>query len=136
MGERNIELLVLRTLFSPYKPGHRAYKEKLGDFRPTANSVEGRLREAFMAKGEPEAKTIIYFAKIGDLLKVGCSEDLDTRFGFLRKNGEVTLLGTKRGGFVTEAAVHMALAPQRAKGREWYFLTDEIMTAICEVCHD
>ena len=82
----------------------------------------------------------VYFAAVGDIVKVGFSNDPEARIQrvirddtTLKPEGydysEVVLLGTIPGGFETEMRVHDMLVGHRVLG-EWFRLARPVIQAI------
>jgi hypothetical protein len=78
-------------------------------------------------------ESVLYFAKSGDKIKIGCSAYLEKRLqelGFVNKNcrsaGQraVELLGTIPGGIAEEALVHAMFEDKRTRHPQTNTLTE------------
>jgi hypothetical protein len=87
------------------------------------DTIRAQQREAVKAEEQalrtaPDAEGDIYYAKVGDLIKVGWSSDLYQRMRSYGPHAE--LLVHYRATRADETYLHRQLKPSRAKGREWY----------------
>lgn len=73
---------------------------------------------------------VVYFAQARDgTIKIGTSINVDDR---LRSLGRLRLLRTVPGGFTAERVLHHALEAHRARGREWYHPTAEVLACVAD----
>lgn len=77
-----------------------------------------------------ESAGVVYFVRIGDLIKVGFSSDVHRRMDAYPPDAE--LLAYHSGSFADEQRLHKLLTVHRAKRREWYHPTPEVMKAVEE----
>lgn len=75
-----------------------------------------------------ESAGVVYFIRVGDLIKVGFSSDLSRRMKAYPPDAEV--LAYYSGSFAEEQQTHQLLSAHRAKRREWYHPTPEVMAAV------
>lgn len=100
---------------------------------PTATRVSSttqvyRARESSAAVTSLQAgELMVYAMRVdGGLIKIGCTKNLARRRSQL--DGE--LLGFMFGDFDDEASIHASLAEHVHHGREWYFPTDAVLSAV------
>lgn len=68
---------------------------------------------------------VVYFAQVrGGIIKIGFTGDLARRRTELPS---ARLLAFRFGTHADEQAIHARLVEHRARGREWYHPTDEVM---------
>lgn len=83
--------------------------------------------------------TWMYAAQVGELIKIGITDQLQERMRHIRSNararglcGQVKLLAICAGDLDDERAVHERLAEHRASGREWYHSHAEVLQIVNE----
>ena len=71
---------------------------------------------------------MIYFAHIGDEIKIGCCADMQDRIRKLKYETGIKpkILGVMVGDRKTEAALHRMFGAHLIRGREWFAVCDEI----------
>lgn len=88
----------------------------------------------------------VYFAAVGDIVKIGHTANLAARLRSLRYGksvarpdgydySQLVLLGMMSGGRGVETTLHDQLAPHRALG-EWFYLSDVVIRAIDHFLYD
>lgn len=60
---------------------------------------------------------VVYAARVGEVIKIGWTTDLQRRLGALKAD---ELLGFIPGNYDDEQDIHKELAIWAARGREWY----------------
>lgn len=73
---------------------------------------------------------VVYFARIGNLIKIGTTGDLWTRMGTL---GQPELLGVIPGGYATETAHHRRFADEHVHG-EVFEASPRLLSYIADQC--
>ena len=74
---------------------------------------------------------VVYAMRLPDgVIKIGCCKDLANRSSML--HGQI--LGFRFGDFEDEKAIHATLVKHRARGREYYRPTPEVMAVVNELC--
>lgn len=72
---------------------------------------------------------LVYYARSGDLVKIGYTTDLRTRMRKLRPD---ELLAVEPGGSLLEASRHREFSASRREG-EWFSLTEDLVAHVSEV---
>lgn len=76
-------------------------------------------------------KAVVYYLRVGDLVKVGYSFTLEQRLRQYPPDTEV--LAIEPGDEVLEKRRHHDLRNSRARGREWYHPTEEVELHIARI---
>jgi hypothetical protein len=76
----------------------------------------------------PDAEGLVYYLRVGSLIKIGYSAKFGARMNSYPPNAE--LLGQHAGTRADEEALHARFAAHRAQRREWYHPAPELMTHI------
>lgn len=98
-------------------------------------SLGARMRQ--VASAHAGGLDRVYFIRCGRYVKVGYSQDCESRLSALRTTTphDVDLLGTLTGGREAERAIHQLLARLRHR-HEWFRLSPGLKKAIVEACND
>lgn len=106
--------------------------ERRIDHRPSGiqsgrTTGRGQQKAARQALG-----AVVYAARVGDLVKIGHTTDLDMRLRTLRhtNRADVELLGFAFGTREDEQAIHADLAEHLARGREYYHRTPAVLEVV------
>lgn len=76
------------------------------------------------------SNSVVYAMRVPDgAIKIGCTTNLANRASSL--HGEI--LGFRPGTFADELAIHHSLIPHRARGREYYRPTDQVMAVVNDI---
>jgi hypothetical protein len=71
---------------------------------------------------------VVYAVRIDGLIKIGFSADIVRRLDWYRCHiGEPELLAFAAGDLKAEAALHKRFKTYRARGKEWYHPTTELL---------
>jgi hypothetical protein len=97
------------------------------DLKTLAAAAEKYDRE----QGEKAARSVVYYIRSGDLVKIGVTVDLPTRIKSFNVPGLV-VLGTEPGDQRLERQRHIDFADDWVQG-EWFQLSDRIKAHIAEV---
>lgn len=89
---------------------------------------EERYPESYQPVPISECVGVVYFVRVGDLIKVGFSSDLGRRMKAYPPDAE--LLAYYSASFAEEQRWHKLLTVHRARRREWYHPTPEVMDAV------
>lgn len=89
---------------------------------------EERFPELYEPVPISESAGVVYFIRVGELIKVGFSSDLGQRMRSYPPDAE--LLACYTGSFAEEQRWHKLLTVHRANRREWYHPTAEVMAAV------
>lgn len=126
---------ITRSVMRSLRPSHmgvRDYKDKLSGFRPTANSLAGRLREALSVEPDPPDTRVVYFVKSGGRIKIGCSDNIAVRLrALVKRYPHLSVIAIVRGGYASEAASHIVAADYRIT-RDWFHWSPDLEDAIIE----
>lgn len=123
-----------RTIWFPEESRHDRYN-RLGlycdclavdDLMMTARLV-GYAQE----QAEKAARSVVYYIRSGDLVKIGVTVDLPTRIKSFNVPG-LQVLGTELGDKRLERQRHVEFAADRVQG-EWFTLSDRIKAHIAAV---
>lgn len=96
----------------------------------TLNQRATRVADRSRRERATEPGTI-YYLRVGDLIKIGFTADIDQRMKHYPPNTE--LLAQHPGTRQTERRMHHKFLHHRASGREWFTPSDDITQHIEEV---
>lgn len=95
-----------------------------------------KYREKREESGPPKVAkpTLVYFARSGDAIKIGCSQNPWSRLTELRTGSPVgvELIATMPGSFELEKQLHLRFAKLRIN-REWFRADDELVAYVATV---
>lgn len=80
--------------------------------------------------------SVIYAARLADgTIKIGWTRHFGHRLRFLKSQNqqEVELVGFRFGDREAEQAIHASLVAHRARGREYYHQTAEVLAVVNEM---
>ena len=89
-----------------------------------------RVEQTRAIKAITAGKHTIYAVQFPDgVIKIGCTGDLAARYNaYVADGGQI--VGFRFGGFDDELALHKTLEPHRARAREWYHPTAEVLAVV------
>lgn len=77
--------------------------------------------------------SVVYVARLSDgTVKIGWTEHFDNRLRWLANHTDqdIELLGFRLGTYDDEQAIHATLVEHRARGREYYHPTVQVMAVV------
>ena len=101
----------------------------------TADRLESMFADPRYPLPLTNSRQRVYFAAVGDIVKIGHTANLDQRYGAscVQPDGydysEMVILGTIPGGRGVESTLHGQLAEHRVLG-EWFRLGDTVIGTI------
>jgi hypothetical protein len=80
-------------------------------------------------------ESVVYALRLnGGIIKIGCSASLHNRRRFVEAGAEI--LAFRFGTYEDEQAIHASLVPHRARGREYYHPTAEVLAVVNDMRDD
>jgi hypothetical protein len=102
------------------------------DPRQTAESLM-RVLDADNERVEKQNKHTVYYIRVGDLIKIGCTVNLSARLRSYPPASQI--LATERGGWKLEQQRHDQFAALRADRLEWYHPAPALLDHIAKLRH-